>query len=712
MTSTQLNFSLPSDIKNVLWNLGNIEIIKTKKKISYLNIACAFDIETTSFYKDSNKLENEKQSIMYEWTLALNDSVIIGRTYEELLSVFNYISERYKLNENKRIIFYIHNLSYEFQFIKEWFDWLKVFSLEERKPIQAVTLGGIEFRCSYLLSGYKLETVAKNLQKHKIKKLVGDLDYTLMRHSKTPLTKQELSYCINDVQIVVSYINELMEQYGNITKLPLTKTGFVRNLCRDACLSQKDKKEYNKYKKFIHSLKLTPKEFTLLQEAFAGGFTHANPFYSNETLKDVDSFDFTSSYPYVAISEKFPMSTSFVVKPRTKEELKKYINLYCCLFQVEFKGLKSKIYFENYISRSHCKVCENAIENNGRIVSADRVRLTLTEQDFLIIKSMYEWEDISLGEFRCYRRGYLPTQLVKIILQKYNEKTTLKGVIGKETEYLNSKENVNSIYGMMVTNPCRDEIIYDEKWSKETPDLEESIKRYNLSAKRFLFYPWGVWITAYARRNLFLGILNFRDDYVYADTDSCKILNMSKHLDFIKYYNDMVIKKLTKAMNYHNLNIELTRPKNIKGKVCQIGIWDYDGHYDKFKTLGAKRYMIMHKASEKDKQLYPKQVLNDNFYNITVAGLRKDIATPFLLDKFGENVFENFNEELYIPADFTGKNTHTYIDKEQQGYLTDYLGNREYYFEFSSIHLEKCDYDLSLTDAYLQYLFNIKNFTR
>ena len=687
--------------------------VYTRKKVNYLNIPCAFDIETSSFYKKSRHMDcEEKQAIMYIWMLSINGTVFIGRTYEELLSFLDLVYKRFKLHENRRIILYVHNLSFEFQFLQHWFKWSKVFSLDKRKPIQATTIDGIEFRCSYLLSGYKLETVAKNLHTHKIEKMVGDLDYSVIRNSKTILTDEELQYCINDVQIVVAYITELIEQCGDISKIPLTKTGFVRNICRNACLSQKDKKEYKKYKRFIHSLNITPDEFCQLQDAFAGGFTHANPLYANETIDDVDSFDFTSSYPYVAISERFPMKTSRLVMVKNKEEFEKYIKLYCCLFDIKFTKIKSKVYFDNYISKSHCKTCINSVENNGRIVSADEITLSITEQDYLIIKAMYEWEDMQIRRFRIYERGYLPTQLVKVILQKYNDKTTLKGVIGKESEYLNSKENVNSIYGMMVTNPCRDEIFYEQEWTSQKPDLENAIKLYNSSVKRFLFYPWGVWITAYARKNLFLGILNFREDYVYADTDSCKIRNKSRHMDFIEYYNKNVIKKLEMAMKYHGLDIELTRPKNIKGEVCQIGIWDFDGHYDKFKTLGAKRYMIMHKASEKEKELYPRQVYKGNFYNLTVAGLRKDYAIPYLLDTYKENIFKYFNENLYIPPEHTGKMTHTYLDFEQKGVITDYQGNTAEYYEKSSLHLENCDYSLSLTDQYIQFLFGIKNYIR
>ena len=48
-------------------------------------------------------------------------------------------------------------------------------------------------------------------------------------------TENELAYCNNDVEIVLAYINEQIEQYGNITKIPMTNTGRVRKFVKDKC---------------------------------------------------------------------------------------------------------------------------------------------------------------------------------------------------------------------------------------------------------------------------------------------------------------------------------------------------------------------------------------------------------------------------------------------------------------------------------------------
>lgn len=682
----------PDRIDEILLPLAGLKPITTSKRKQYYNIVCAFDIETTSF---SNQLD-EKCAIMYCWQMAINGRVIFGRTWAEFIKVINRLTEFFNLYSDRRLIIYVHNLAFEFQFIRKRLEWESVFSIETRKPLYALTTGGIEFRDSYLLSGYSLAKLGDNLQKYKVKKLVGDLDYSKIRHSKTPMTEKEIAYCENDVLVVSAYIQEEIEKAGNITRLPLTKTGYVRNYCRSKCFYGDDRhktstKTYQKYRELILNLHLTGDEYKQLKRAFQGGFTHAAARFSGKVEKNVDSIDFTSSYPYVLLSEQFPMSSGQIVELHSKEEFQKYINLYCCLFDVEFTNLTPKFINENYISLSRCYQHEKAVVNNGRVVSADKIVTTITDVDYTVIEKTYDWDSMTIYNFRIYNRGYLPTNFVKSILKLYSDKTTLKGVEGKEVEYLVSKGMLNSCYGMTVTDIVRDEIIYSDEWDTEKADVESDINHYNKSRNRFLFYPWGVWVTAYARRNLWGGILAFGDDYIYSDTDSIKCLNIEKHFDYINEYNNSVKRKLQVAANYHKIDFELFQPKTIKGIKKLIGVWDWETEkekYTRFKTLGAKRYMI-----EQDGKI-----------NITVAGVNKKTAVPYLVKTYGNKIFDAFTNDLTIPKEYTGKMTHTYIDERRTGTITDYLGNTNTFDEYSGVHLENAEYSLSLSQAYIDFL--------
>lgn len=706
----------PKDIKNILCD---VNFIKNTHQEYYGNVACSFDIEVSSFYRkksdptvisttkpsEKDSPNWEKCACMYCFVLGINGKVIIGRTWDEVMECFKAISDFYQLSRDRRMVFYIHNLAYEFQFIRKRFEWVKVFALEDRKPVQAVSTIGIEFKCSYLLSGYSLASVGKNLAKYHVEKLVGDLDYSKLRHSGTDMSETEIGYVVNDGLVVMAYIQERIEDDGSILKIPLTKTGYVRKYCRNQCLyggksHKKNVSKYNQYHRMMESMKICSiAEYQQLKRAFQGGFTHADALHSGLTMHDVTSYDFTSSYPYCMIAFKYPMSSGKLVSINSKEELEKYLSYYCCLFDITLEKLKSAVSFEHPISFSKCKVQGHYILDNGRIVEAESISTTITEEDYFVYRKFYKWDRMRIKNFRIYKKGYLPTPFVKSVLDLYVKKTTLKGLEDEESKinYAKSKEQLNSCYGMTVTDPCRDDIIYDaDGWKSTNVDLESSLKKYNEQKNRFLFYPWGVWVTAYARRNLFTGIWELGNDFIYADTDSIKGTNFDNHMEYIKNYNDNVLKRLQKAMDHHHLSIDLCRPKTIKGKEKLIGVWDFDGHYKTFKTLGAKRYMV-----EGD----------DGTLSLTVSGINKKKAIPYLVSqskKDGKSIFDLFSDDLFVPAIATGKNIHTYIDYDQSGEIVDYKGNPGKFHELSSVHMEGADYSLSLSESYIAYLEGIK----
>lgn len=675
----------------------NPSVIKTNKQVSYINIECAFDIETTN-----TVYNGEKFAFMYCWQFGIKDKehIYLGRTWGEFIQTCEQLQSYFDLSENKRLICYVHNLSFEFQFMRKYFEWLNVFAVDERKPIKALCQYGIEFRDSYILSGYSLAKTAENLTAHKIEKLKGDLDYTIIRNSKTPLTAQELGYCNNDVEILLYYINEQIALYSDISKIPLTNTGRVRNFVRAKCYHtstnhKKDNKgHYMRYRRIMGDLQLSANEYKMLKRAFAGGFTHANANYSGKVLENVASIDFTSSYPSVMLAEKYPMSRGFetILEPEKGRDFQFYLDRYCLLFDAVFTGIEASVFYEHYISESKCLRLVNPIVDNGRVYSADELHITLTDIDYRIICKSYKWQSLKVGNIIRYARGYLPKPVIESIIELYGKKTTLKGVAGKETEYLLSKGMLNSVYGMCVTDIVRENATYtNDEWTKEAANPIDDIDKYNKSKSRFLYYPWGVWVTAYARANLWTGILNIQNDYVYSDTDSIKFLNYEAHKPFIEWYNRFVTQKLKTMCKELKLDYELLAPKTIKGVSKPLGVWDFEGIYTRFKTLGAKRYLV-----EKDGKL-----------QITVAGLSKQDGVNYMLECSEQNhdkVFDMFTDELYIDGEHTGKMTHTYIDDEQEALITDYLGNTEHVIAKSAVYLENCEFTLSISKEYGKFL--------
>lgn len=655
-----------------------------KETIGYIDIPCSFDIETTSAYTNGHKT-----GFMYIWMFGYNGICIYGRTWEEFLKMIDSFKKALGCRWDKRVVCYVHNLAFEFQFIRKLFnDWVDVFCLKQRCPIYATLQSGIEFRCSYMLTGCGLAKVGEELTKYKCKKLVGDLDYNLIRHSGTPLTETEMGYCINDIRVVMCKIKECIEKEGGVAKIPLTLTGYVRRDVKRAVFGDK------KAKGLIQNLKLTTEEYQMLKRAFQGGFTHANALKSGIPQKDVVSYDFTSSYPSVLIAEQYPMSIGELVEPKSYAEFAEYLRLNCCLMDIVMTNVKLKDDSGDApISFSKCVTKGQVVKDNGRIRYADELLTTITEQDFFVYKKFYTFE-YQIGTMYVYKKGYLPKPIIECVLDYYIGKTTLKDVEDKAEEYLLKKGCLNSIYGMMVMDIVRAIILYNEhNWIEETEDADTVIERYNEARNRFTWYPWGIWVTAYARRNLFTGIYECgKEDYIYSDTDSIKILNAKNHEDYIFEYNRQITEKLEACLDHYDIDKSKLAPLTIKGVAKPLGVWDFDGHYSDFKTLGAKRYMVRYSDDERNDK---KSV---GTLKTTIAGVSKKEGAKYF-SKF-DDPFDAFKIGVKIEADQTGKKTHTYIDYDMEFDIIDYRGNVGHVVCPSGIHLEGASFELGISNDY------------
>lgn len=699
-----------------------------------LEITAAFDIETTSY----TRYDGKKCATMYVWQLGINGVVIMGRTWIEFQEVLHAISEFFGLNDKRKMFIYVHNLPYEFQFMRRWFEWRDVFAIKPRAPISAEIVGlGIVFRCSMALTGCKLQTLAGKLRYFPdVEKKVGELDYKKRRHFQSTLQPSEIEYCIFDVVVVMCYIAQCMEDETTICKIPRTKTGYVRRRCRDEALYHKSEPDEKKrkrlffdYRKLMSMLTLTPDEYLLLRRAFCGGFTHANCYSIGTTIHNMRSMDFSSAYPAAICIDYFPMSRGRVETVNDEAEYRRLCGLYCVVADVTFYNLQPRLDYEFYISKSKCRNFEyeettnargkkrhreKCSVDNGRIVSAPRLTTSITELDFEIIEKCYTWDKIEIGECYSYMRGRLPSDFVRIVADLYEGKTTLKGVAGMEKEYMLMKEDLNSLYGMLVTDILRDILEYNGEWlDAQTPDLEDVIEKYNKSGSRFGFYAWGIYVTSHVRRRLWGAILECGLDYKYSDTDSVKLQNYSAHEDYFNAYNNSVLQALKASAQYHKIPLEKFIPKTKKGVLKPLGFWDFDGDYSEFKTLGAKRYMY---KADTEKEVNGKKLIIPNDLHCTIAGVNPETAAEYFGFKYNANL-NYFTEGLEFPKTYinadgekvsgTGKLTHTYFDDELHDVLTDSEGRKCEIYERSYVHLDDSEYSLSIADDFINYLYSI-----
>lgn len=602
-----------------------------------------FDIEVTSAWLKDGKLipyeaghsadywnSMEKYALPYIWQFSFNDTVYYGRELEDFLDVLRDIPE------DLHCIIWIHNLAYEFQFLLNIMTVEDVFARAPHKPMKCTfaEFSNIEFRCSYILTNMSLEQWGDQLH---VPKLVGELDYIKMRTPTGPysyLFDFEYDYCEQDCIVVYRGILEHLKQYKDVWDIPLTSTGKIRRVV---------KKKVTRSRDYMKEVKRTiPKDaaqYKMLQTVFAGGYTHANRKYLDDIVKGpVHHIDIVSSYPTVLCAYKFPYGKWCYIGNRAPDpdtfEQRAYI------MKLKFKKLRA-ISWNTYISVAKSRG-SGFVYDNGRVLAAEELTVTVTEQDYITICNNYEWDEVEYLATWCCQKRYLPRIFVEYVLQLYHDKTALKGV--DPVRYAISKQYINSLFGMCVTALFQSEVIFTgNEWSVENIEVDkvndglEKLKQW-FNNKYFLSYSVGCWVTAYARRRLWACIEQVDKDLVYTDTDS--LFYVGNH-DF-KWFNDEITQMLYDACMYHGLDFRLTRPADPAGVHHPMGVLDKEPDADKFRTLGAKKYL-----ERRDNKLY-----------MTVAGINKKAVSCL------DNDMYNFHDGFIFDKDHEDvhKLEHTYLD--------------------------------------------------
>lgn len=588
-----------------------IPLINIKKcKKHYVNYVATFDIETSKIEKGNDEYEG----FLYHWQFCINGIVIFGRDWLEFAKLIYYLKEELLLSNDRKLVVYVHNLSYEFHFLYNLFYVSDVFCIDKRKVLKCILDDFIELRCSYYLSNMNLSKFIENTPNAQHIKALGDLEYSKLYLPSTQLSSKEYGYCYNDVYGLFECIRERLKEF-NLNQIPLTSTGYVRRECR------KNMNKNLNNSKIFEKLALNQEVYDLLRDCFRGGNTASNRYHTNVILDNVSSYDMTSAYPYVMLSEKYPMSKFIYYDLESFEELDYYNKRYCTIGYYYFSNIKLKNNIPiPYIPISKCLTVvkdEDLIVYNGRLISSSGIKIALTNIDYEIIKNQYDfdYDDLRVENFYFARKGFLPKELRETIIEYYELKTQLKGINDKEYEYMKSKNKLNSLYGMIVTNIQRKEILFDSEKDEVFSYGEKGLlEDYYNSRNNFLSYQWGVFVTAYCRRNLQLALDGIGLDVVYCDTDSVKYLNNHDEVFNKINYNMLQFCEENDIVNYAQRD----------NKKYYLGVYDFEGTYQQFKTLGAKKYAF----------------LKNDKYGITVSGLSK-IKGAKELEKNGLEFFKN-----------------------------------------------------------------------
>lgn len=650
------DYTLISSTRNQRRKKGNQG--KRNNKRIYKDLLCAFDIETT------NDTESQ-HAFMYVWQFQINDITVMGRTWNEFITFLERIKDELKSEEY--IVIFVHNLSFEFQFLRGIYNFNKeeVFAIDSRKVLKCEMFNHFELRCSYLQTNMSLAEFTNKMGVQDVKLSGEDFDYSIARYPWTPLTDQELQYCINDVKGLVEAMRIQMDlEHDTFYTLPLTSTGYVRRDVKAAM------RHFNRQE--LKDMLPDYNVFEMLREAFRGGNTHANRYYSNIILNDVHSNDYASSYPNVQINCRFPMS------PWLREDgmdldrclLKIYKHKRACLMRINLFNvrLKDPLWGAPYLAKAKCRNIKNCENDNGRILSADYLETTLTDIDFKILLQEYEFDWIEFTDFYHSRYGLLPRQLRETVLEYFRRKTELKGVEGQELYYMKSKNKLNSVYGMSVQSPVKQSIDFINDFIDRQDDERELLDAAN--KKAFMSYAWGVWTTAHARWELEEAINICGDRFVYCDTDSVKYIG---DLDFTSF-------NAKKKRRSEENGAVATDPKGVRH---YLGVMEHDADYIEFATMGAKKYAYR----------YP-----DGKLGITIAGVNKTKGAAELEKAGGLKAFR----EGFVFREAGGTESIYNDDPEIKSIIRE---GREIPIT-ANLYIKESEYTLGITAEYARILEN------
>ena len=602
------------------------------------------------------------------WTISIraygiNIVTLYGSRPGDFIKCVNKILDHL---QGDRTIIYFHNLSYDYVFLRKfmfasWGTPVKQLATKPHYPIYLQFDNGLMIKDSLILAQRSLEKWAKDLQvEHQ--KAVGKWDYLKIRDQNSAnFSPEELEYIEHDTLAGVECIDKLMQQLGKrIYSMPYTATGIPREEARKRGKQNRARDDF---------LRISPEEAhiqEILECVFHGGFTHANRHYLSEVIEDnIEAYDFTSSYPYCMCAFKYPMAQFRSFHNCHVSAIIENAENYAFIFKLILINphLNSDHIPMPALQYSKCIKDINACIDNGRVLSANYIEIYLNEIDLKVINDQYIWHADACIEVYYAEKDYMPRWYTDYVFECFQNKTMLKED-KKHPEnydpvaYSLAKSVVNSLYGMEVQKPCKEDITEDYQtgeYNISSGNYEDLYEKYRKNNNSILSYAWGVWVTSYAFYNLFqLGACCGL--WLYSDTDSCYGKNWDH--DKIDLYNEGCKEKL-RANGYG--------PVIRDNKEYWLGVVDKEVH-DKFVTVGAKRYCVQDGGELK----------------ITVAGVPKRKGALCL-----EGDINNFKEGLIFSGAITGKQTHTYFFQEDV--TIDKDGNEV----GDSIDLSPCDYLLS-----------------
>lgn len=503
---------------------------------------------------------------------------------------------------------FFHNLKFDGSFILSWllthgFEYIsdkkdrytgsftalitdmgQFYSIEVYFRVKGKRVNKVTFLDSLkIFPNFSVERVAEgfNLPIRKLK-----IDYREKRPIGHELTKEEIDYIRNDVEIMSRALSVMFDE--GLTKMTIASDAF------------------NNYKDFLPAFrqvfpildKETDKD---IRKAYKGGFTYASPKYAGKQIEKGITLDVNSLYPSMMMYKTMPYGKPerFQGKYKKNTIYPLYIQSLTCIFEIK----KDKIPSIQIKKSLMFKENEYLESSNG-----EPVELFLTNPDLELFFKQYNVDVIS------YNGGFMFKKVNGIFYDYINYWTEEKIRAGKEGNAPKrqiAKLMLNSLYGRFGLAPVS---------RRKEPYLdEEGIVRFTMTQpeeRESIYIPVACFITAYARVKTILTSQAIRDysekkydkdAYLYSDTDS---IHCTLNKDDLTELNDI---------------IEIDDYK--------LGAWAHESDFTRAIFLRQKCYI---------------EEINGKV-KVTVAGLPQFLAPIINFDNFKEGfTTENLTEEDLI----------------------------------------------------------------
>ena len=431
-----------------------------------------------------------------------------------------------------------------------------------------------------------------------------EIDYDAPRPVGYELTKEEIDYLRNDVDIVARALHVLFEQgLDRMTQGSNALFDYKRTVTEKNFDRWFPKPDYDKD----------------VRQSYKGGFTYMNPTYKGRDIGEGIVLDVNSLYPSVMHDKPLPFGEGLYFEG--KYEFDSLYNLYVQMFTCQFE-LK-----EGYIPTIQLKNNLSFIPTQYLSSSdGEEVTMCLTNVDLELFLEHYHVYNIE------YHNGWKFKSTMGLFTSYIDKWTKVKIEStrnGNKAMRTLAKLMLNALYGKFALNP---------NVQSKLPYYDDGVVRYSKGPKETrdpIYIPVGTFITAWARHKTITSAQKVYHMFAYADTDSLHLeLKLPEELS--RMSNDELENLTTADLQRYGVDI----PDDFVIDPVALGAWKVESRFTRARFLRQKSYIEDWNPPDTwdDPERYNKDLLH-----ITCAGMPAQ-CYPFV-------TWENFQEG----ASYSGK---------------------------------------------------------